>query len=274
MQLIDGRALARGIRRRVAERIQKEHLHPGLGVVLVGNDPASHLYVGLKERACNEAGIAFTKTILPDDTSFADVRNAIEGYNADPAIHAILVQLPLPRHLDPDDVIQCISPAKDVDGFHPDNVQTFIEGNAPLTPGLVRAIWALIQSTTQPLNGKTAAILSNSPVFAEPIIAHLGRNGIAASYVAPSPQAASETSPADILIVALGNPQSITAEYVKDNAIVIDVGISKVRDAWVGDVNQDSVKEKAGWLTPVPGGVGPMTVAMLLENVVELAKRI
>lgn len=275
MQLIDGRAIARGILVAIKSRVDRLPRAPGLAVVLVGTDPASHLYVGLKEKACQEVGIRFQKKLFFASTTQDEILQHIRALNADPQVTGILVQLPLPAHLDESRIVRAIDPTKDADGFHPENLRRFPAGDDQAMPSLTRAIARLLESTGQSLRGKMAVILANSPVFAEPLIVHLGRRGVRATYLQPTadsrvPMAASA---ADILIVAVGRPKLIAAEHVKLGATVIDVGTTHQNEQLIGDVDFEGVKEKVAWLTPVPGGVGPVTVATLLERVVELAER-
>ncbi len=272
MQLIDGRALAAKIIASLKQRITALPSPPGLAAVVVGDDPASHLYISLKEKACADVGIRFSKKLLPATTTESELADVIQTLNADQGINGIIIQLPLPPHLDEDRAVRLLDPAKDADGFHPQNIAAFVrdEPNVP-TPGLVKAIWGLIQATREPLERKTAAILSNSPVFAQPLITWLGRQGVTARHVAPKSDVTAQTAGADILIVALGQPKAIRAEQVKRGAIVIDVGTTRQDERVVGDVDAESIASKAAWLSPVPGGVGPVTVATLLERVVELA---
>ncbi|MBI3115021.1 MAG: bifunctional 5,10-methylenetetrahydrofolate dehydrogenase/5,10-methenyltetrahydrofolate cyclohydrolase [Candidatus Kerfeldbacteria bacterium] len=276
MQYLDGRTIARSINAALKQRIGAERIDAGLAAVLVGDDPASRLYVGLKEKACGEVGIRFQKRLFRADVDQPTVLDHLARLNADARIHAILVQLPLPRQLDEDRVIDAIDPRKDVDGFQLVNVQRFVRGEADaLTPVLVKAIWRLLEVAGEPLAGKRAAIVSNAPVFAEPIIAMLKRSGVAGEYVRPKAgsRRLKATTVSDILIVALGRPNAITNRDIKPGAIIIDVGTTQIGSRMVGDVDATSVQSKAAWLTPVPGGVGPVTVACLLENVVELAER-
>lgn len=274
MQLIDGRALAAKITASLKKRVAQLSTTPGLAAVLVGDDPASHLYVRLKERACGEIGIRFFKKLLPATATETDLATVIEALNKDQAINGIIIQLPLPRHLDEDRAILLLDPAKDADGFHPQNIAAFVRGQSKTQmPGLVKAVWSLLEATGVPVAGKTSAILSNSPVFAQPLIAAFERHGIRADYVNPKSTFARQTSQADILVVAIGQPEVIGADAIKPGAILIDLGTTSQDGRVVGDVDADAIKDKAAWLTPVPGGVGPMTVAALLENVVEIAER-
>lgn len=250
---LDGRALGRRIRNDAMELIRSEGLDPGLGVVLVGDDPASHLYVGLKERACAEAGIRFEKRLLTSDASEDEVLEAVRAFNARDDIHAILVQLPLPDQLDESKVIAAIDPAKDVDGFH---VET------RLVPGLATGILLLAKEAGVPFPGKSLYVMANSDVFRGPVERLFFEEG--AVPVADPKQA-------DFIVIAVGKPGVLTKDMIKPGAVVIDVGTNRVGAKVVGDAAD--LSGVAGAVTPVPGGVGPVTVAMLIRNAVELARR-
>ncbi len=260
MKLIDGRAEAQRIRAEVAEDVTRLGVRPGLGVVLVGDDPASHLYVSLKERACAEAGMLFEKTVFPNDATQQDVLKAIEAFNRRSDIDAILIQLPLPSHLDTDEVVAAMYPGKDVDGFHPDNLRAYLEGSGEM-PLLVEAVSILLDAAMAPDHG-LACVLANSAIFSAPVETMLSRRGL---------EPTEDTQAADVVVTAVGKPGSLTAEMLKSGAIVIDVGTTRVGEKTVGDA--DGLATVAGALTPVPGGVGPMTVAMLLKKTLELARR-
>lgn len=250
---IDGRALARRIRDEATTLIRERNITPGLAVILVGDDAASHLYVNLKERACADVGIHFEKHLLSPDTSEDKILETISSLNQRKDIHGILVQLPLPDALNETKVIQAIHPSKDVDGFH---------SETHLTPGLATGIIMLAKEPGKPLAGKSFVIMANSDIFRKPLEKLLMNEG-AISII--------ETKKADIVIIAVGKPNSLTRDMIKEGAIIIDVGTNRIGETVVGDAgNLDGV---AGALTPVPGGVGPMTVAMLIRNTVELALR-
>lgn len=267
MRLIDGRSLAKKIRAGLKEKIAASGLTPGLGVILVGDDPASHLYVRLKEKACAEAGIYFEKYLFPAGEMEEKIIEKIKQLNAAPNIHGILIQLPLPSHLNPNRVIAAIDPAKDVDGFHPDNVKKLREGQLAVEPVLAKAIWGLIQEVKQN-NATKTLIIGNSDAFTEPLELFLKQKGLDASHVHFQELNRSVIKQFDIVIIAVGLPNFLKGEDFKDDAIVIDVGINRLPNGAIcGDVDFESTQNKNGWITPVPGGVGPMTVAMLLENV-------
>ncbi len=287
--VISGKAIAEEIRSELAEEVARltgEGLTPGLATVLVGEDPASHVYVGMKNRTAGKLGIHSRQITLPAETSEAELLGVIAGLNADPEIHGILVQLPLPDQIDENKVLMAISPDKDVDGFHPTNVGKLATDSpgvlAPCTPQGV--IEMLVRSGVDP-NGKHAVVVGRSNIVGRPMASLLlrkGRGGNATVTVAHSrtPDLGSVTRTADILVVAIGRPGTITPDMVKPGAVVIDVGTNRVDDASrergyriVGDVDFDGVKEVAGAISPVPGGVGPMTITLLMNNTVEAAKR-
>jgi len=272
--IIDGKSLAACIREESRQRIAKLGLKPGLGVILVGHDPASHLYVSLKERACADAGIRMEKRIFPAHATESEIIEAVDELNFREDIHAILVQLPLPAVLDESRVIAAINPKKDVDGFHPRNLEAFMNGDVRIVPGLVAGIMELLNATGEELVDKRAAIVANSDVFQAPIARALERAGAFPSFVRPDDKdLRKQVAAAGILIVAVGRPGFITGGMIKPGAIVIDVGTNRVDGRTTGDVDGATAVQVAGYLTPVPGGVGPMTVAMLIRNAVMLAEK-
>lgn len=259
--VIDGRPVAARIREAVAARVRTLGFRPGLGVVLVGEDPASHLYVALKEKACLEAGILFVRHDFPADADQASVLKAVHDLDAREDIDAILVQLPLPPQLDADAIVSAIDPAKDVDGFHPENLMAYLEGRGP-TPGLIEAVSTLLDAGGAPSDG-LSCVLAKSAVFSAPLETMLTRRGLPPT---------DDCRDADVVITALGKPGSLTAAQVKPGAVVIDVGTTRVEGKTRGDADAASLEGVAAALTPVPGGVGPMTVAMLLKKTLELAE--
>lgn len=271
-RLIDGRALAARVRAEAAAAATALPRPPGLAAVLVGDDPASHLYVRIKERACKEAGIAFETRLFPADANEGDVRAAIRELNAAPGIDAILVQLPLPAHLDEHVVIAELDPEKDVDGFHPATIRAFLDGKED-APVLARAILALIEASGAPKGGR-AAVIGNSAVFVEPVAALLAREGFE-TETAVDPEAAEEIAKrADAVVIAVGRPGWLGPEHLKPGAAVIDVGTTRLADGTiVGDADAARLEGVASAITPVPGGVGPVTVAFLLQRTVELSAR-
>lgn len=289
-ELISGTAIAKEIRSELKDRVARMSdagTVPGLAVVLVGADAASQLYVGMKNRAAKEAGIHSRQIDLAADVSQDELMGVLDGLNADPEIHGILVQLPLPDHIDEDAVLHAIDPRKDVDGFHPMNVGALQIGRRDvLTPCTPTGVIEMLMRTGNAPRGKHCVVVGRSNIVGKPMGALLlrrGEDGDATVTICHSrtPDMGAVTREADILIVAVGIPGLVTADMVKPGAVVIDVGINRV-DApdtergyrVVGDVDFDAVKEVASWITPVPGGVGPMTIALLLQNTVDAAARI
>lgn len=288
-RLIDGTALAGVIRAEVAAEVQAliaRGVTPGLSVVLVGNDPASAVYVGAKERASRQAGMAGETIVLPAETTQAELLAVVERLNRDGAVHGILVQMPLPKHIDPDTVIRHIDPTKDVDGFHPVNVGKLLigqtDGFAPCTPAGIQRMLVHYGVETR---GADVVVVGRSTIVGKPMAALLMQSGAGADATVTichsrTRNLAAHTRRADILIVAAGRARMITADMVKAGAVVIDVGMNRIPDSTtksgtrlVGDVDFAGVREVASLITPVPGGVGPMTIAMLLRNTVRSAAR-
>jgi methylenetetrahydrofolate dehydrogenase (NADP+) / methenyltetrahydrofolate cyclohydrolase len=287
-ELIDGRAIAKKIRADVAERVKKLAAHgvkPGLAVVLVGDDPASAVYVGAKGKATEEAGM-YSQTIrLPADTAQSELLARVDALNADPRIHGILVQMPLPKQIDPDTVIRRIQPTKDVDGFHPINVGKMLvgerDGFIPCTPA---GIQVMLRESGVKTPGKNCVIIGRSNIVGKPMAALMVQDNPEANCTVTvchrhTSDLAGHTREADILIVAAGRAGIVTADMVKPGAVVIDVGTNRVNDATSktgtrlqGDVDFESVRKVASKITPVPGGVGPMTIAMLMANTVRAAE--
>ncbi len=272
MKKINGKQIAAQIREEVKAEIKKSGITPGLAVILVGSDPASHLYVGLKEKACNEVGIKNEHFLYFATTPEEEIIAKIKELNAREDIDGILVQLPLPSHMNTDKIISTINPNKDVDGFHPENIKKFLEGKEVIKPVTAQSVIALIKSTGINFKNKKASVICNSDAFAKPIELMLSRRGsIVCHSHLHKDDWKSCISNADIAVVAVGKAKIITANLIKDGAVVIDVGTNKVDDKTIGDVNREGLKEKSGFITPVPGGVGPVTVAMLLKNAYQLA---
>jgi methylenetetrahydrofolate dehydrogenase (NADP+) / methenyltetrahydrofolate cyclohydrolase len=289
-QIISGTDIAQEIRGELKERVARlvaDHgVTPGLATVLVGDDPASQMYVGMKNRVAGEMGIHSRQHTLPADTSQEELLGLVTGLNADPQIHGILVQLPLPEHIDEGEVIETIDPAKDVDGFHPMSVGRLATDSGtffpPCTPAGV--VEMLLRSGHDP-SGKHVVVVGRSNIVGRPLASLLlrkARGGNATVTVCHSRTAdlAAETRRADILVVAMGRPEMITADMVSPGTVVIDVGTNRVEDPGsergyrvCGDVLFDEVKDVAAAISPVPGGVGPMTITMLLSNTVESAAR-
>lgn len=277
-RLIDGKAIAAEIRADVARRAKEAGVKPGLAVLLVGDDPASHTYVGMKEKAAKEAGFHSVVERHPADLTQAQLLRRLQELNADPAIHGFFVQLPVPRHIDPERIMHTISPLKDVDGFHPDNQGLLLLGTPRFVPATPRGVVELLARTGISPAGKRVVILGRSTIVGKPLAAALlmkGERGDATVTVAHSrtPHVDRLCREADILVAAIGVPQFVKADWVKPGACVVDVGTSRKDGKLVGDVDFDAVREVAGSITPVPGGVGPMTIAMLLQNTLEGALR-
>lgn len=274
MNLIDGKTLAREIREQVKREIIELGLHPKLGVLLVGDDPSSHIYVNLKEKAAQEVGIETDIRRLPADTPDEELKKIIEDWNADAAVNAILIQIPLPAGHDTDALIAAIDPQKDVDGFHPQNLAAINSGQGEIFPPVHKSILHLIGATPVDLRNAKTLIISNSDIFADPLTRLLSRAGSAVDCVRPDAFENEEGKGADIIVIAVGRAGFLNREAIKSGACIIDVGTNRLPDGKVvGDVDAESVKDLPGWLSPVPGGVGPLTVALLLKNTVKLAKR-
>lgn len=274
-KIIDGKAIAQEIRADLAKRVAEltaQGKTPGLHVVLVGDNPASKVYVRNKQRACEEVGIKSTVHRLAEDTTREQLLGLIEQLNADSKVHGILVQLPLPAHLDEEEVINAISPEKDVDGFHPSNVGKLYIGTKGLIPCTPAGVLELVKRTGVPIAGQNVVIIGRSNIVGKPAAAlFLRENATVTICHSRTKDVAAEARRADILIAAVGRPQLVKKDWVKPGAVVIDVGINRVDGGIVGDVDFEEVKEVAGAITPVPGGVGPMTIAMLLKATVEAA---
>ncbi|WP_448213342.1 bifunctional methylenetetrahydrofolate dehydrogenase/methenyltetrahydrofolate cyclohydrolase FolD [Colwellia sp. MEBiC06753] len=271
-QLIDGKAIAQNIRtsvkQKVAQRIEQGKRAPGLAVILVGNDPASEVYVGSKRRACEEVGFVSRSYDLPETTSEQELLALIEELNHDDSVDGILVQLPLPKGLDPNLVIEHINPHKDVDGFHPSNVGKLALRQPGLRPCTPKGIMTLFNSTGVDPHGLEAVVVGASNIVGRPMTLELLLAGCTVTTTHRfTKDLESKVRNADLLVVAVGKPAFIPGDWIKQGAIVIDVGINRLESGkLVGDVEYDIAKEKASFITPVPGGVGPMTVASLIEN--------
>jgi methylenetetrahydrofolate dehydrogenase (NADP+)/methenyltetrahydrofolate cyclohydrolase len=273
MKLIDGKNLAQQIRSEVKDAVSKLPSPPGLGVLLVGEDPASHVYVNLKEKAAQEAGITADIRRMSETTSDDELETIILGWNNDPTINAILIQLPLPAGHNTDRLINAMDPAKDVDGFHPQTIQGLMRGDAMIVSPVHEAILRLIAATNFDPRGKSATILANSETFATPLAYLMQRAGFITAFMNPEVIDGEILRTSDVIILAIGRPGFLGADLVRPGTIVIDVGTTKDERGIVrGDADETALASIDGWLTPVPGGVGPMTVALLLKNVLTLAK--
>jgi len=286
-QIIDGKQVAADMREELKTEVanlSEQNIVPGLGVVLVGEDPASQSYVRAKEKACENIGIYSDDNRLPAETTQAELIALIKKMNADTKINGILVQLPLPKHLDESEVLLTIDVSKDVDGFHPMNIGKMVAGEKAFLPCTPHGIIKLLQRSSVTLEGAEVVVVGRSNIVGKPIANMLIQkketgNATVTVCHTRTKNLAEHTKRADILIAAAGRPNTITADMVKDGVVVIDVGVNRVEDVTkkkgyrlVGDVDFEAVKEKASLITPVPGGVGPMTITMLLYNTVESAK--
>ncbi|MCB9803160.1 bifunctional 5,10-methylenetetrahydrofolate dehydrogenase/5,10-methenyltetrahydrofolate cyclohydrolase [Candidatus Nomurabacteria bacterium] len=273
-KIIDGKKIAEDIKVAIHKEIFQNSYQPNLAVILIGDDPASQLYVSLKKEAAKKVGIEFHEYLLAEKTSQEEILKVIDFLNKDKDVDAILVQLPLPKHLDTDLIIQALDPNKDVDGFHPQNIKNLLENKSDFIPGLPLGIVKLLDSTEEDLKNKKAIIVAKSEIFYQPLQKLLNQKEIKTKIVKPAdPDLKNKTKEADILITAIGQAFAIHPEMVKKDAIVIDVGTNQVGAYTVGDVDYSAVFEKVSYITPVPGGVGPMTVAMLLYNTLQLYKK-
>lgn len=284
--LLDGKKLAASIREGLIPRIEdlkKKAVIPGLAVLLVGDDPASISYVSAKEKACEELGMKSFEKRLPSNATEAEIVRIVESFNTDPLVHGILVQLPLPKHVSESKVIEAISPEKDVDGFTPENLGRMMIEEPCFIPCTPHGVIKLIQTAGVQTKGANAVIVGRSNIVGKPLSVLMTRKSINATVTVchtATKNLAEHTKNADILIACAGVPELIKADMVKEGACVIDVGVNRVEDStkakgWrlCGDVDFNAVKEVAGSITPVPGGVGPMTITMLLFNTVEAAER-
>ncbi|HDR1525737.1 TPA: bifunctional methylenetetrahydrofolate dehydrogenase/methenyltetrahydrofolate cyclohydrolase FolD [Pasteurella multocida] len=270
-QVISGTELSKTIKSQVAQKIetytQQGKRSPGLAVILVGVDPASQVYVGSKRKSCAEIGIQSKSYDLPETTQESELLALIDELNADTTVDGILVQLPLPKHIDSTKVIERITPEKDVDGFHPYNVGRLCQRIPTLRACTPYGVMKLLETTGIDLHGKHAVIVGASNIVGRPMVLELLLAGCTVTVTHRfTKDLAHHVRQADILVVAVGKPKFIPGDWIKAGAIVIDVGINRQEGKLVGDVEYDVALEKAGYITPVPGGVGPMTVAMLMFN--------
>jgi methylenetetrahydrofolate dehydrogenase (NADP+)/methenyltetrahydrofolate cyclohydrolase len=273
--VLDGKQSAAKVKSDVSAAVAQLDYRPGLATVLVGDDPASHTYVRGKRSDAEEVGIQSFHHELPADIAKEDLEVVIAGLNADDAVDGILVQLPLPEGLDAERIVSSIDPAKDVDGLHPYNLGLLVLGRPGLRPCTPRGIMRMLEDNGVGVAGRTAVVIGRSFLVGRPLALMMATKGVDATVTmahSRTPQLIEVSRGADILVAAIGVPRMVTAEYVKPGAAVIDVGISRVEDGLAGDVDFDSVREVAGSITPVPGGVGPMTRAMLLVNTLEAAR--
>lgn len=279
MTLIDGKKTSKKIRERLKNEISmlnQQGIVPGLAVILVGDDPASRIYVNNKKKACEKIGIYSTEYTLDKTAPQENILSLIKKLNSDPKIHGILVQLPLPKHIDTQTVLQAIDPAKDVDAFHDINAGKIFKGTANLKPCTPAGIIELLKEYDIPISGKICTIVGRSNIVGKPLsMLMLQEDATVIMCHSKTKNLALMTKLADILIVAVGKEKMITSDMVKENAVVIDVGITRNPDGKIfGDVDFDTVSQKASYITPVPGGVGPMTITMLLRNTIISCKNI
>ena len=273
-KIIDGKAVSAAVKEQVRDEIARDGIKAGLAVVIVGNDPASRVYVNNKKKACEFCGIQSFEYALPEDTTMEQLLELIDTLNSDENVNGILVQLPLPKQLDEKEVIARISPEKDVDAFHEQNVGKIMIGNYSFLPCTPSGCMDLIHSTGVEVSGKECVVIGRSNIVGKPMaMLLLHENGTVTICHSRTKNLAEVCSRADILVAAVGKPNFVTADMVKEGAVVIDVGINRLTDGKLcGDVKFDEVSEKAGWITPVPGGVGPMTIATLMKNTLTAAK--
>lgn len=286
-KIIDGKLLAANLRAEIAAGTAKlkaeKGVTPGLAVILVGNNPASVSYVTAKEKACIEAGMLSREIRLPEETTQAELVGLVRELNEDPAIHGILVQLPVPKHISDKAVIDAIAPEKDVDGFTPVNVGKMLIGEECFLPCTPHGIIKLIEFSGMDIKGKHAVVIGRSNIVGKPVAVLLSRKETNATVTlchTGTKDIASFTRQADIVVVAAGRPDTLTGDMLKEGAVVIDVGVNRIADAsrpkgfrLAGDADYDSCSRVASAITPVPGGVGPMTITMLLWNTLESARR-
>lgn len=278
-QIIDGKAIAAKVKAQVKEEaaalVRERGLTPGLAVVLVGDNSASKVYVRNKERACKEVGFVSRKYVLPEDTSQEELLALIDALNGDSAVHGILVQLPLPGHLDEKAVIARIRPEKDVDAFHVENAGRILLGDYGFLPCTPAGILTLLKESGIAIQGKECVVVGRSNIVGKPMaLMMLGENATVTVCHSRTENLAEVTRRADILIVAIGRAKFVTADMVKEGAVVIDVGMDRDEEGKLcGDVDFDTVEQKASYITPVPGGVGPMTIATLMRNTLTAAQR-
>jgi methylenetetrahydrofolate dehydrogenase (NADP+)/methenyltetrahydrofolate cyclohydrolase len=277
MTLLDGKKLSEKIKLQVkeeADKLKAKGITPGLAVILVGNDPASQVYVGMKAKACKASGIYSIVHEFPETITEDELLDTIKRINQNPNIHGLLIQLPLPKHIDTTKVLEAVDPKKDVDGFHPYNVGRLVAGLDSFAPCTPLGVMELFKEYNIDVKGLDACVVGASNIVGKPMQALL-LNQFATVDICHiyTKDLASHTKRADIVIVGVGKVNLITADMIKDGAIVVDIGINRLEDGrLVGDVDFENVSKKASFITPVPGGVGPMTIAMLLKNTIKAAQ--
>ena len=278
-KLIDGKTIAQEVRAEWKERadaLKARGITPGLAVIIVGEDPASKIYVANKIKACAELGLHSEHIVMSADTPEATLLAKIDELNNDPKIHGFLVQLPVPKHIDSNKVLLAINPEKDADGFHPVNVGALVTGNMRFAPCTPYGCMKLLEKAGVSIEGKHAVVVGRSNIVGKPMaLLLLQANATVTICTSKTVDLAKHTRDADILVVAIGRAKMITGDMIKPGAAVIDVGMNRTPEGKLcGDVDFDSAKEVAGWITPVPGGVGPMTITMLVANTVQSAERL
>lgn len=275
MEKLDGRMVAGKIKERLKEEIASLSTKPGLAVICVGNNPASQLYVKLKHKMCDELGIYIEEHLFQEDVTQEELTELIQRLNTDSKIHGILVQSPVPYHINMLDLFSVISPNKDVDGFHPINVGKLAQGKADFIACTPLGIMHLLEEYQIEIEGKNCVVVGRSNIVGRPMAQLLiNANGTVTVCHSKTKNISEITKQADILIVAVGKPNFITEDMVKDGAVIVDVGINRIKDSKkiIGDVDFEHVKERCSFITPVPGGVGPMTIITLMENVLKACK--
>lgn len=277
-EIIDGKAIAAKTRARIGEEVKQlkeKGITPGLAVVLVGDDPASKVYVAMKEKACQELGMFSDEHKLPVETGEDVLLALIDRLNNDPRIHGILVQLPLPKHIDTDKVLEAISPKKDVDGFHPYNVGRLVVGKPTFQPCTPYGVMVMLKETGVSLAGKEVVVVGRSNIVGKPVaLMCLQEHATVTICHSRTRDLPGKVRQADVVIAAVGQPEMIKGEWIKEGAVVIDVGVNRVGEKkLVGDVEFAAASLRASAITPVPGGVGPMTITMLMYNTMQSAKQ-
>lgn len=278
-KILDGKAVSQRVKddlKKETEKFVKDNgFAPGLAVVIVGNDPASRVYVNSKKRACEEIGYYSEEHALCESTTEEELLNLVERLNNDDKIHGILVQLPLPKHINEETIINAINPKKDVDAFHPVNVGKIMIGNFDFLPCTPAGVMELIKESGISLEGKNCVVIGRSNIVGKPqAMLLLHKNATVTICHSKTKNLKEIAQTADVLVVAVGRAQMITGDYIKEGAVVIDVGMNRLENKkLVGDVDFESASKKASYITPVPGGVGPMTIAMLMKNTLTAAKK-
>ena len=277
-KILDGKAVSQRVKNSLKEEtekfVEKYGIKPGLAVVIVGDDPASRVYVNSKKKACAEIGYYSEEHALPESTTEDELLSLVEKLNGDEKIHGILVQLPLPKHIDEEKIINAINPKKDVDAFHPVNVGKIMIGNFDFLPCTPAGVMELINEAGIDLTGKNCVVVGRSNIVGKPqAMLLLHKNATVTICHSKTKNIKEITKNADVLVAAVGRAQMFDGDYIKDGAVVIDVGMNRLENKkLVGDVDFESAEKKASYITPVPGGVGPMTIAMLMKNTLTAAK--